>query len=301
MGAKKNTSHQAKIDLPARLRNFYKRWDFVPAAPEDYQRFKNRVLMAVDKDVGGYLLSHPYISTDYAFLVGYGLPPTSRSKDYDFEELFPGREFKDDPVYKILVEATEFRDFIMAVQALFWVLEKYQCPYLGELTESIRLAIRYSPNISLKIAQRRGAVTLFPAGVKDFDEKLVEEPLSWLEDKPTVARHYEQALSIYLSKDQSKYRNLLDNLRLALEQLLRILLGNKKSLDNQKEPFLRWLKEQGAHPQVRNMFHDLLARFAQYQNDAVKHGDDWSYFEIEFMIYLTGVFMRFLLELEQQS
>lgn len=297
MATKKNTSPQRKIDLPARLRNFYKRWGFVPDDPRDYQKFKNRILIAVDEVVGDYLLLRPDVSKEYALFVGYNLPPTSV---YPSRDMLLPTEFKDNPVYKILAEATEFREFIMAVQALFWVLEKYRCPYLDKLIERIQLAIRYSPNISLRIARRSGAVTLYPAGVKDLDEKLVEEPISWLKDRPTVAKHYKQALAIYLSKDQSKYRNLLDNLRLALEQLLRILLGNKKSLENQKEPLLRWLKERGAHPQVINMFHDLLARFTQYQNDAVKHGDNWSCSEIEFMIYVTGVFMRFLLELEQQ-
>jgi hypothetical protein len=47
------------------------------------------------------------------------------------------------------------------------------------------------------------------------------------------------------------------------------------------------------------MYDDLLARFMQYQNDAVKHGDNWSSIEIEFMIYLTGAFMRLLLQLER--
>ena len=258
--------------------------------------------MAVDEVAGNYLLSHPHISREYAFLLGYNLPPTSVSGDYALSSLLSdAAKFDEDPVYKILAETTEFGDFIMAIQALFWVLEKHHFPHLDELAERIRLAIEYTPNINLRVIKRSGAVTLFPAGVRDFDEKLVEEPLSWLESKQVVAKHYEQALSIYLSKDQSKYRNLLDNLRLALEQLLRILLGNKKSLDNQKVPLLRWLREHGAHPQVVNMFHDLLARFTQYQNDAVKHGDNWSYFEVEFMIYLTGVFMRFLLELEQHS
>jgi len=52
------------------------------------------------------------------------------------------------------------------------------------------------------------------------------------------------------------------------------------------------------HQQIINMYDDLLAKFTQYQNDAVKHIENWSPHEIEFMIYLTATFIRFLLQLK---
>jgi hypothetical protein len=35
------------------------------------------------------------------------------------------------------------------------------------------------------------------------------------------------------------------------------------------------------------MYLDLLNRFTEYQNDAVKHGEAWNPEELEFMVYLT--------------
>ena len=64
---------------------------------------------------------------------------------------------------------------------------------------------------------------------------------------------------------------------------------------------LPWLKERGLHQQVINMYSDLLRKFCEYQNDAVKHDEKWSPEEVEFMIYLTGVFMRLLVELESKK
>ena len=46
------------------------------------------------------------------------------------------------------------------------------------------------------------------------------------------------------------------------------------------------------------MYAKLLNLFAKYQNDKVKHAEKWAEPEVEFMIYLTGLFMRMLLELE---
>ena len=65
----------------------------------------------------------------------------------------------------------------------------------------------------------------------------------------------------------------------------------------------QWLKAHGLHPQIRNMYETLLAHFDQYQNDAVKHGEAYAYapFELEFMIYLTGTFIRLLLQIDAEA
>ena len=110
-----------------------------------------------------------------------------------------------------------------------------------------------------------------------------------------------QYLSEVLEKNTSRYRNLLDELRFALEQLLKNVLANSKSLENQKPFILAWLKERGAHQQTINMFQTLLDGYSRYQNVAVKHGEQYEEGDIEFMIYLTGTFMRLLLQLEQKA
>jgi dsDNA-binding SOS-regulon protein len=126
-----------------------------------------------------------------------------------------------------------------------------------------------------------------------LDDALIADNLEWLAQPPSALKNFREALSIFLSKDANKYRDLLDNLRFAVEQLLRDVLGNQKSLENQKDLLLPWMKKNGLQPQVINMYHDLLFKhFAIYQNDAVKHGEKYSLKEVEFMIYLTGTFMR---------
>jgi hypothetical protein len=50
------------------------------------------------------------------------------------------------------------------------------------------------------------------------------------------------------------------------------------------------------------MFNELFfQKYRLYQIEAVKHGDDWSVDEIEFAIYLTGVFMRLLIGIQENA
>jgi hypothetical protein len=139
---------------------------------------------------------------------------------------------------------------------------------------------------------------LYPSGAKVLDEGVVDANLLWLQNYPNILKSFETALTIYLRKDESQYRNLLDNLRFSIEQLLKNVLGNEKSLE--KQDVLPYLASRGLHSHIVGMFHDLLFDgFAKYQNDAVKHGEKYTAQEIEFMIYLTGTFMRFIIQVSK--
>lgn len=72
-------------------------------------------------------------------------------------------------------------------------------------------------------------------------------------------------------------------------------------MEKQKTELLPWLKEKGLHQQVVNLYEKLLSSYQLYQNNAVKHNEEFSLSEVEFMIYLTGVFMRLILQLEKSA
>jgi hypothetical protein len=182
--------------------------------------------------------------------------------------------------------------FLALFQMFLWAMEDADSTHREDVVTMLSLAQRYSPGIDFGIARRGDTVTLYPQGAPELDKALVEEPMEWLAHHPRVAEQFGQALRIVLAKDEDNYRGALDNLRWSLEQLLKALLGNRKSLDNQSEPLLQWMKEQGVNVEIRGMYRDLLQRFSRYQNDAVKHGDKWQPAELEFMIYTTGALMR---------
>jgi hypothetical protein len=95
--------------------------------------------------------------------------------------------------------------------------------------------------------------------------------------------------------------NLLDDLRLALELLLKALLGNDKSIENQI-PFLgEFIKKRGGSPELANMFVKLVDYYTKYQNTYVKHDDGVIDEEVEFVFELTSSFMKHLVRLSYKS
>lgn len=285
-----------------RIQGFYKRWNITLDRGQEFERFKNRVLAAIDQTVGGFILGRPSICQKFAFHLGHRQPVRSMTGAAVISQVVKtsgllGHSLDQTATYSSIESCPDDRELIFSLQCLFWILADQKCPNLGRLVQAIRGAVDASPLIDVRIAKRGNRVTLYPAGARLLDEAVVNETLAWLGRHATIAKHFENALEICVRKDTAHYRNVLDELRSALEKLVRSVLGNRKSLENQREPLLRWMEDRGAHVQVRNLYRQLLTYYIQYQNDAVKHGDGWAEREIEYMIYLTGTFMRFLLQL----
>jgi len=126
---------------------------------------------------------------------------------------------------------------------------------------------------------------------------LIEETRHWLASYPEALSLYSAALEKY---EQGAYlRNLLDDLRLSLESLLRAIFENTKSLENQKSSIGQLIKGGGGSPQLCNMFMTLLGYYCQYQNDHVKHNDSVNEHEIEFVLEITSSFMKHLVRIAQ--
>jgi len=215
-----------------------------------------------------------------------------------------------------LLQEDVWAEWISSLQCLVWALREYakEKPPVGLVPQhldakslasksitAIKKAIAMSPGAPLAMKIDGASITLYPKGAKFLDDGLVNDTLGWLGAHQDARSYFEKALSLYLKDDKTQFRNLLDELRRAMEELLRSILGNDKSLENQKGSLGQWFKDRGIHDQVRNMYATLLSQFATYQNDAVKHGNDWNESEVEYMIYLTGTFMRMLLVLNGDS
>ncbi len=82
---------------------------------------------------------------------------------------------------------------------------------------------------------------------------------------------------------------------LTQEELLKAVLHNRKRLEEQGAPLGQFLQKKGMPKEIRNMHTTLLSYYCNYQNQHAKHGSrrvlSW---EIEFLIYLTGTFVRFI-------
>lgn len=89
----------------------------------------------------------------------------------------------------------------------------------------------------------------------------------------------------------------MDDLRLALETLLRAVLGNNKSLENQIGLIGSYIKARGGSKELTNMFVKLVDYYATYHNGYVKHDDAVIDEEIEFIFEITSSFMKHLIRL----
>jgi hypothetical protein len=129
----------------------------------------------------------------------------------------------------------------------------------------------------------------------EVNESLVEETKHWLTEYPETLSLYGQALEKY--EHGAFSRNLLDDLRLALEKLLCVLFSNQKSLENQVPLVGAYIKEKSGSPELANMFVKLIDYYAKYHNSYVKHDDAVVEEELEFILEISSSFMKHLVRL----
>lgn len=135
------------------------------------------------------------------------------------------------------------------------------------------------------------------APVGEIEEELIEETSYWLEKYHSAFQHYNESYRKYKSQDEQLVRNTLDDARLALELLLKAILGNEKSLENQKSELGEFIAQKGGTKEFSNMFCQLLNHYSNYQNNRIKHNENIAEAEIIFIFELTTVFMRQLVRI----
>ena len=78
-------------------------------------------------------------------------------------------------------------------------------------------------------------------------------------------------------------------------------LGNNKSLENQTKDLGVYLKDKNLSPEVSNMFFKLIDCYAKYNNLHAKHDDSVDENELDFLLYLTGSFIHFLIKINKKN
>jgi hypothetical protein len=150
--------------------------------------------------------------------------------------------------------------------------------------------------VQVNLKKTRDGYIFYPAGAKLLDQGLVNDVLDWLNDYRAAHDSFTAALNKY--SERAYRRNIVDDLRLALEALLRDILHNERSLENQQREVGAYLKAKNVPREISNMFWQLVDYYSKYQNRYAKHDDQVGEYELEFVLYLTGTFMRFLLMVE---
>ena len=73
-------------------------------------------------------------------------------------------------------------------------------------------------------------------------------------------------------------------------------MNNNKSLENQIQEIGQYLKNAGASKELRNMIVSVINYYTGYQNNHVKHNDKVNKDELEYVIELTSVIMKYLIK-----
>lgn len=133
-------------------------------------------------------------------------------------------------------------------------------------------------------------------GTNEVNEALIEETKHWLQSYPESLKLYQEALSKF--DNQVFQRNLLDDLRLSLELLLKLIIGNNKSLENQLADIGTFIQSKKGSKELNNMFVKLIDYYSKYNNTYVKHDDAVIENEIEIIFEMTSSFMKFLARLK---
>ncbi len=292
------------ISLKSRLANYHARWNVKVSESEALGQFRNRALNALDRLAGQFLLANPELSDRLSYLLGAKLPFMFKGGMRDTSAVILrclGATYtQNDQFYSLLDNAASMTDLTRVLQHIFWVLEEGKFPHMAELSKAVDQAAQDSPLVGIRVSARGSGAVVYPAGVRFLDDRVINDTVDWLASYPGAAKQFSHALETFLAGQKSDYRVVLDDLRHCLEQFLRTFLKNRSRLEKQGKPLQTWLETLGVEAYVVEMYKSFLFRFCDYQNANVKHGDRHTGAEVEFMIYLTGTLIHFLLQVERR-
>ena len=142
-------------------------------------------------------------------------------------------------------------------------------------------------------------IFLFPKGAKELDDALVSDVLLWLKDYPLTRKAWIVALKDYSESDEYDASEIADKFRKALERFFQEFFNKKKSLENFKSEYGKYLSSKGVPTELINNFEKLLDLYTKFNNNYAKHQDETSSNVLEYIMYQTGSIMRLLITLNK--
>ena len=281
---------------------FYKRWNIIESN-EDNNQIKIRCLSAITKilnianrpsDFDISIYNNDDFLDDYCCEVSMILGIENKS------DTFKNFELKDLYKYLLKLDLNKEDDY----KRFLWYLEITLNYDFGryidknELVNKVVEALKLS-NANVKILKKENDYELYPIHIEFLDEPLVIDNLIWLDKYKITKEHFSSAVK--MQRKKQNYRNIVDELRFSLESFFQQLFSNKKTLENQKNNIGEFLKNNNISTIISNMYIKLFDLYTVYNNDNAKHGDNITEQEIDYLIYLTGSFIRLVLQIEESK
>ncbi|MCX8035056.1 MAG: hypothetical protein N3A71_02090 [Candidatus Dojkabacteria bacterium] len=236
--------------------------------PENFIRHASDVLGDTDTGLTGSVIVKEF--TKYSIRFNTDIPHSSipmnvSKRNFLFENLV---KFKPEYQYKIILELSDHN----------------QVNENDKIKELKLLLIERYSELGSKIE------------IKNVNKEVVTETIQWLKEYPISLKSYNEAIR---KLEASVFeRNLLDDLRLSFESLLKKVLNNEKTLENQQSYLGDYLKQKAISPELRNLINLYRDYFTKYQNNYVKHNDKVNKKEIEYIFEVTTSLMKLIIRLE---
>lgn len=199
-------------------------------------------------------------------------------------------------IQKIDAKIYEFEEIQMNIMP--FAKKEIYAKWRNSQLRDIELVQKYikSPFTFDDLDQFSNYQTINRFAVKNHQQQdLISETFYWMENFPKAKSRFVIAVEYYNSKGD--LRDSVDNLRLSLEMLLKELLQNEKSLENQISNVSIYQESLGIGKEIRNTFQKTLEYYNKFQNENVKHNDGINnVHEVEFIFGLTMIFIRMLIK-----
>ena len=169
-----------------------------------------------------------------------------------------------------------------------WTQENLRNLFLNCLDQS---------HMPFELYEDKDGCFVFPKGVKEMDEALVSQPLTWLAKYPDSERAWKKALRKYAESSATDASDVADLFRKALETFFQEFFSNSKSLENNKAEYGNYLKSKGVPKEISSNLETLLQLYTNYMNNYAKHHDATSEKVLEYLMYQTGNIIRLLITL----
>lgn len=275
------------MNLKDKMKKFNKRWDINDSENEQqaFEKFRTGVFN-IFRDID----SHITKESVEEFCLFFGITEEWES------DMYGSREWGKNVINKLYSASSEIEFFkilevIFALDITTTRVHRHDIEYSkGILLNKVAQAIDYSGvNLSVSVTKDK-EIIFYPKGEEMLDNKVVNNVLSFLDQKSNS--HFIDALKFYNSKNWIKSA---ESLRRTVEEFLRVRLGNKSGLQQNRLEIGKKLKADATASQIREIVSQIFGYLDQYFNENSKHNDgDIDEAECEFLIYQVGLLMRYI-------
>ncbi|WP_294240166.1 hypothetical protein [uncultured Chryseobacterium sp.] len=274
--------------ISEKITGFQQRWDAYYTDDKKVEKFKQRCLNSFSNILGYKFISYPELEDEFCYITGIHEP-----KNIFNIGLRTNLKFnpQDTFVYKALANTNEFVEFLFNIEAIILIegiSKEDKDKFIDEIIDNIQIT-----SININAVKNEDEIIFYPRGAKLLDDKLVNDNLKWLKDYPDAHKLFKSAVRKLEANENE--RNIIDDLRLSIELFLKSKLQNSSSLENQLSDLGNLLKEKNIGIEIRNLFVKLIDYYSKYQNNNIKHNNTANKSEVEFILYLTATFIRFLI------